>query len=79
MEKDFDADLDVGRMKKKRRLGHNTDRDNPNYNAFQEHQNRNQRDSHRYRRPGNQFPFRSASYRFYKNDYKNNYNKRKYN
>lgn len=80
MEKDFDADLDVGRMKKKRRLGHNTDRDNPRYNTFQEYQNRNQRDSHGYRRPGN-FQFRSAppSYWFHhKNDYKC-YNKRKYN
>lgn len=44
LEKDFDADLDIGRMKQKRSSnGYSGERDNPNYNAFQEHQNRNQR------------------------------------
>lgn len=47
-EKDFDVDLDSGRMKKKRR--HNGERDNPTYNAFQEHQNRNQRGSQQHHR-----------------------------
>ncbi|KAG4067479.1 hypothetical protein HA402_003303 [Bradysia odoriphaga] len=51
--KDFDQDIDVGRMKKKRSNGHNGDRDNPNYNAFQEHQNRSRGPPQRHHRRNN--------------------------
>lgn len=54
-EKDYDLDLDMGRAKKQRRTGHNGDRDNPNYNAFQEHQNRYQRGSQHHRRGSSNF------------------------
>lgn len=69
LEKDYDVDLDMGRAKKKRRAGHNGERDNPNFNAFQECQNRYQRAPQHHRRVSNGnfngYPYRIMNKRKY--------------